>query len=142
MKTRFTVERYSCVHPDCLSTAASSLSSEANGIFFPTWTALQAHNRIAHPPTCPYTSCNGRTFSATKNLRAHLKVHQEREVEDALACMNGDEVDADEEAERKKRRRGGEIGRDWICKEWACEKAFKSVRRLFTNYCCCLKKET
>jgi general transcription factor IIIA len=29
----------------------------------------------------------------------------------------------------RKRRRGGEIGRDWVCQVKECRKDFKSVRR-------------
>ena len=39
------------------------------------------------------------------------------------------ECDADDEGEgATKRRRGGEIGRDWKCTEPGCDKDFKSVR--------------
>lgn len=74
-------------------------------------------------------SCNGRTFNAQKNLKAHLKVHEQREADKELY---GDS-DADDESESSntttKRRRGGETGRDWVCEVESCGKDFKSVRR-------------
>jgi general transcription factor IIIA len=94
--------------------------------FYPTWTALQHHIRTSHPPTCPYEECAGRTFSAQKGLRAHLKLHDQRALEDAL---NEHEHGSSEEedAPPQKRRRGGEIGRDWKCEVDGCTKDFKSV---------------
>lgn len=89
--------------------------------------------RAAHPPTCPYAACGGRTFSAQKGLRAHLRIHAERELEAELerhcGAGAGDEGEADDRP--RKRRRGGEVGRDWACEEPGCEKDFKSVRRFF-----------
>ena len=47
------------------------------------------------------------------------------------ADTENDEAEADDEGtgagQRPKRRRGGEVGRDWVCEEEGCEKAFKSV---------------
>lgn len=85
--------------------------------------------KSAHPPVCPYPSCDGRTFGSQKGLRGHLKVHEDREIEDQLREDADDEADGgDAENETPaKRRRGGEIGRDWRCSEEACGKAFKSV---------------
>ena len=108
--------RYVCTHLNC----SSALQ------YFPTWSALQAHNRATHPATCPYTSCNGKTFSQQKGLRAHLKLHEQREVEEALQGHIV-ELDVIDEQQPLKRRRGGEIGRDWKCDEDGCTKAFKSV---------------
>jgi general transcription factor IIIA len=60
-------------------------------------------------------------------------VHQQREVEDALEAAARGSDDEEELSERvgnnraNKRRRGGEFGRDWVCNEQGCEKAFKSV---------------
>ena len=68
--------RYVCSHPKCLS--------NPEPVVFPTWTALQAHHRLSHPAICPYPSCNGRTFSQQKGLRAHLKLHEQQEVEASL----------------------------------------------------------
>lgn len=55
-----------------------------------------------------------------------MKLHEEREVEAGLDDDN--EEDADGEARPKKRRRGGEMGRDWKCGVEGCGKDFKSVR--------------
>jgi general transcription factor IIIA len=71
---------------------------------------------------CPYPECNGRTFSASKNLKAHLKVHENKEAE---ALLQQQDADA---GRPTKRRRGGEVGRDWECTEKGCDKTFKSVR--------------
>lgn len=106
-----------------------------NPTFYPTWTALQHHIRTAHPPTCPHISCNGKTFSAQKGLRAHLKLHEQREVEEGLNAIASD---VDDEANNSdvpalKKRRGGEVGRDWVCDIGGCTKDFKSVRHLFTD---------
>ncbi|CCM00919.1 uncharacterized protein FIBRA_02965 [Fibroporia radiculosa] len=101
--------------------------------YFSTWSALQHHIRTAHPPTCPHPSCKGKTFTAQKGLRAHLKIHAERNLEVDLesAMVNS----GDEDAERpRKRRRGGELGRDWICPEPACGKDFKSKKALTTHH--------
>ncbi|CCA73359.1 related to PZF1-TFIIIA (transcription initiation factor) [Serendipita indica DSM 11827] len=61
--------RYMCSVGDCIT---------AGPQYFQTWTQLQAHIRAAHPPTCPYEGCEEKTFSSQKNLKAHLKVHEER----------------------------------------------------------------
>ncbi|EAU91525.1 transcription factor iiia [Coprinopsis cinerea okayama7 len=115
--------RYTCVHADCLA------KSEETPNFFPNWTALQNHIRTAHPPTCHHDSCSGRTFASQKGLRAHLKLHEERELE---AQIRG-HVDSDAEEDLgppKKRRRGGEIGRDWKCDFDGCTKDFKSKKAM------------
>lgn len=59
-------------------------------------------------------------------MRAHLKLHEEREVE---AGLEEDETDGEQGGEDRprKRRRGGEMGRDWKCDIEDCEKDFKSV---------------
>ncbi|KAH8110757.1 hypothetical protein DFH11DRAFT_1859986 [Phellopilus nigrolimitatus] len=104
--------------------------------YFSTWTALQAHSRTAHPATCPYPSCQGKTFSQHKGLRAHLKLHEQQEVEEALAGAaynNNDDADDEEESRPVKRRRGGEVGREWKCEEEGCVKDFKSKRALTTH---------
>lgn len=112
--------RYRCTHPTCIQNGGSK--------HFRTWTQLQAHTRETHPPTCPYPSCKGKTFTQQKGLRSHLKIHEQREIEDQLKASAG--FDADDEGEgATKRRRGGEIGRDWQCTEPNCDKAFKSVGR-------------
>jgi general transcription factor IIIA len=67
-----------------------------------------------------------------------LKLHEEREVEEGLVmnsegeCVRGEGEDGEEERPNKKRRRGGEVGRDWKCAVAGCIKDFKSVRSLLT----------
>lgn len=115
-----TERRYTCCQPVCLQNTGN------NRPHFRTWSDLQAHNRLAHPATCPYLSCNGRTFNSHKNLRGHLKVHEEREADEELRS----DSDADDEGERNldlKRRRDGKSGRDWKCDVKGCGKDFKSV---------------
>jgi hypothetical protein len=68
-----------------------------------------------------HASCNGRTFASQHNLRAHQKLHEQQELE---ALLTGVETPGTIDYPRK-RRRGGELGRDWKCDK--CEKEFKSV---------------
>ena len=121
--SRFTIyfatgNRYACIEPTCTS---GSPADSASPLYFPNWTALQAHIRERHPPTCQNPECNGRTFATQKGLKGHLKVHEEREIEAALEDAVG------EDGRPKKKRRGGEIGRDWACNVDECVKSFKSV---------------
>ena len=124
------------MHPGCLAPVAlPALSSDpAEPAYFPTWTALQHHIRTAHPPMCPRASCDGRTFASHAGLRAHLKVHADADVEAVEdrgieTRESGEQDSGDEEEHRpRKRRRGGELGRDWRCEEDGCGKEFKSVR--------------
>ena len=109
-------KRYACIHIDCIGGANST------GTFFSTWSALQSHIRINHPPACLYPSCNGRTFATQGNLRAHIKLHEERETELQL------ETAEDHDEPLRKKRRGGDQGRDWQCDVLGCDKDFKSVR--------------
>src|SRR5688572_14128291 len=119
LRMRSAATRYACTHPTCLT------STNPTPTFFQTWSALQAHMKTTHPPTCPHPSCNGRAFSNHSNLRAHMRLHEEREDEMALdADVRGD---SDVEEPQRKKRRGGEHGRDWKCEEAGCEKDFKSV---------------
>ncbi|KIK68994.1 hypothetical protein GYMLUDRAFT_91402 [Collybiopsis luxurians FD-317 M1] len=119
-------KRYTCVHVNCLPTLERSI------VFYPTWSALQQHTRTAHPPTCTHPSCNGRVFSTAGNLRAHLKLHAERDEE---AQLNAILAQTDEEGEPpKKRRRGGEYGRDWKCPVESCGKDFKSNKALTVHH--------
>jgi len=121
-------KRYTCAHHSCSSRH-----------YFSTWTELQAHNRTAHPATCPYDSCMGKTFTQQKGLKAHLKLHEQRDLEHVLNIHLDGEHDADaedssaEDARSVKRRRGGEIGRDWKCDIDCCTKDFKSKKAL-TNH--------
>lgn len=39
---------------------------------FPTWSALQEHNKSAHPPICTYSECKGKKFKTAKTLKKHL----------------------------------------------------------------------
>ncbi|KAI0932343.1 hypothetical protein AcW2_001001 [Taiwanofungus camphoratus] len=122
-------KRYTCVHQTCLP------ATNQPATYYPTWSALQHHMRTAHPPICPHPSCNGKTFTAQKGLRAHLKLHAERDLETQLEKAVAESADEDEEEERPlKRRRGGEVGRDWICQEAGCSKDFKSKKALTTHH--------
>ncbi|KAH9971433.1 hypothetical protein BGW80DRAFT_1322403 [Lactifluus volemus] len=112
-------KRYTCVNAVCRTAPESA--------FYPTWTALQHHIRTAHPPRCPHEDCTGRTFSSQKGLCAHLKLHEEKAIEDG----NSDE---EEDTLPRKRRRGGEIGRDWKCEVEGCGKDFKSKQALTTHH--------
>ncbi|KAI0296094.1 hypothetical protein B0F90DRAFT_1747231 [Multifurca ochricompacta] len=120
-------KRYTCVNLICR--AAPELA------FYQTWTALQHHIRTAHPPTCPHEECAGRTFSAQRNLRAHLKVHDQRMIEEELEEHEwGSWEDEDDTPPRKRRRRGVEVGRDWECEMEGCAKDFKSKKALMTHH--------
>lgn len=122
-------KRYTCVHPSCLIAGSSAPT------YYSTWTSLQHHIRTAHPPMCPHSLCNGRTFASHHSLRAHLKLHEEKEVEGGLYEDNGEEED-DVERTPKRRRRGGEFGRDWKCEIEGCGKDFKSVSVFDIDICC------
>lgn len=111
-------KRYTCVHQNCLAVPGQSPT------YYPTWTSLQHHIRTAHPPTCVHPSCNGKTFSTQKGLRAHEKLHLEWDAEAQL--------EANEPP--RKRRRGGELGRDWKCDVEHCGKDFKSKKALTTHH--------
>ncbi|KAJ7287319.1 transcription factor iiia [Mycena rebaudengoi] len=119
-------KRYTCAHSTCLATNGGIIK------FYPNWTALQHHNRTAHPPTCSHPSCNNRVFSSQKGLRAHQKLHEERAIEAEIDAAVGSEDENDDEPPRKKRR-GGELGRDWKCNVGGCTKDFKSKRALTTH---------
>lgn len=122
----FPEKRYACVHFDCLVTVGSALT------YFRTWTALQHHVRTAHPPKCTHPSCNGRIFSNRKGLRAHQKLHEQRADGEQLDAALAESAE-DDESPRKKRR-GGEFGRDWKCEAEGCEKDFKSVCSLNLSF--------
>ena len=95
--------------------------------YFPTWSALQHHIRTIHPPTCTHPSCQGRTFTSQRGLRAHHKLHEERELEEQMGDGVVIEDDIYGEETPRGRRRGGELGRDWKCDVDGCAKDFKSV---------------
>jgi hypothetical protein len=109
--------RYACANDTCRSTLAGTSSP----LYFPNWTALQDHNREHHPPTCPHSECEGRIILSHKGLKGHLKVHEQRDIEDAL------ERAVAEDDRPRKRWRGGEVGRDWACGVDDCVKTFKSA---------------
>ncbi|KZT06855.1 uncharacterized protein LAESUDRAFT_743186 [Laetiporus sulphureus 93-53] len=121
-----TEKRYTCVHESCLPAPGSAPT------YFQTWSTLQHHMRASHPPTCPYPSCNGKAFAAQKGLRAHLKLHSERDLEAELAAA--ETLPSEDGETPKKRRRGGEVGRDWICAEEGCGKDFKSKKALTSHH--------
>lgn len=63
---------------DSIATAEPNGDDESNFPHFATWSALQEHNKIEHPPTCPHAECRGRTFKNNKKLRKHcIKFHLE-----------------------------------------------------------------
>ncbi|KAF8170334.1 hypothetical protein K438DRAFT_1909432 [Mycena galopus ATCC 62051] len=118
-------KRYTCSNPSCLAASGDNIT------FYPTWTALQRHTRTEHPPTCLHTSCNGRIFSSQKGLRTHQKLHEQQAADaDLDAALNTEDLDG--EPPRKKRR-GGEVGRDWKCDVDGCTKDFKSKKALTTH---------
>ncbi|KAH9857901.1 hypothetical protein C2E23DRAFT_746762 [Lenzites betulinus] len=121
------VKRYTCVHKSCLPTEG------VEPAYYFTWSALQHHMRTAHPPTCPHPLCNGKTFTQQKGLRAHLKIHAQRDEEGDMDGAVADPDTEDEERPRK-RRRGGEVGRDWACDVAGCDKDFKSKKALTTHH--------
>lgn len=141
--------RYLCTHP----------SHPSAGLSFPTWSLLRTHINTAHPPSCPYDECKGRPpFKTKKGLKAHLKVHMEREEDDRLLGKEKDQPESDEgdgERRGRKRLRGHGVnddedregaprpmkkvrrrsvsvaGKDWFCEQGECGKGFKSVGRAF-----------
>ncbi|KIK90842.1 hypothetical protein PAXRUDRAFT_662159 [Paxillus rubicundulus Ve08.2h10] len=125
-------KRYTCSHVDCLP------GPNKGPVFFVTWTTLQAHIRNDHPPTCMHPSCAGRTFASQHNLRAHQKLHEQQEVETLLRNDVNDSTPGDvtdsECRQPLKRRRGGELCRDWKCDFAGCEKDFKSKKALTTHH--------
>lgn len=54
------------------------------------WSALQAHIKTEHPPTCPQPECDNRTFKSSARLRDHLKVHEQRAADLAAAVSEDD----------------------------------------------------
>jgi hypothetical protein len=108
-------DRYVCVTECCITDPK----------YFQTWSLLQAHIRTVHPPTCPNPGCEDKTFASQKNFKAHLKVHEERDIQESLEdAMDYDKSHDETEGPSK---RTIEVGRDWKCEWDSCEKAFKSV---------------
>lgn len=59
-----------------------------------------------HPPTCPHPECDGKTFTSSKGLKAHLVIHGEKEeerIEKGLETDGGYTTDG--RGKRKKRLR-------------------------------------
>ncbi|KAG2034801.1 hypothetical protein BDR03DRAFT_1013112 [Suillus americanus] len=84
----------------------------------------QAYIRETHPPTCLHHSCNEQIIAPQPNLHAHQKLHEQQELEAALA-----DVEPSEATDLPHRhRRSGEVGRDW-----KCGKEFKSMKALTTH---------
>lgn len=44
---------------------------------FGTWSALQKHHKLVHPPICPYPECDNKRFTTARGLRLHLIIHDE-----------------------------------------------------------------
>ena len=84
--------------------------------------------RTDHPPTCMHPECLGRAFASHHNLRAHQKLHEQQEAEVLIYNVDGVNVTDAEGSQPRKRRRGGELGRDWKCDFADCGKDFKTVR--------------
>jgi general transcription factor IIIA len=61
-----------------------------------------------------------------------MKLHEQRDIEEQMLISQSRSLTSpNEDAEPPlKRRRGGEIGRDWICDADGCDKEFKSVSLL------------
>ncbi|KAL0577742.1 hypothetical protein V5O48_004236 [Marasmius crinis-equi] len=106
-----TKKRYACTYDGC--TKAYTKPSR-----------LEEHER-SHTGFC-----KGRKFASQKGLRAHQKLHEQREVE---AALNVSDVE-DGDTRPRKKRRGGEIGRDWRCEVEGCGKDFKSSKALGTHH--------
>ena len=54
-----------------------------------------------------------------------MTLHDESAVEDLVGNDSDAETDLDEPP--RKKRRGGDVGRDWVCDVEGCGKDFKSV---------------
>ena len=72
----FADERYVCLH------ASHAVGGKPK---FANWTALQAHNRTAHPPICPHAECDGKEFSSNKQLKKHMMRRHVDGVEEQMA---------------------------------------------------------
>lgn len=61
---------------------------------FSTWSALQEHNKLEHPPTCPHAECHGRTFKSNKKLRKHcIKFHLDTLPQSEEECTAEEDED-------------------------------------------------
>ncbi|GAA6013971.1 hypothetical protein JCM11491_003473 [Sporobolomyces phaffii] len=86
--------RYVCLHPDCASLPLAARQ-------FSVWSHLQKHTKTAHPPTCPYPVCNGKTFTTPRGLKNHLSIH---EREDAKGAEGKDFADPSQRSSVKRKR--------------------------------------
>ncbi|GAA5970582.1 hypothetical protein JCM3765_006885 [Sporobolomyces pararoseus] len=97
--------RYVCLHPDC---AALPLAERQ----FPLWSHLQKHAKAAHPPTCPYPVCNGKTFTTPRGLKNHLAIHERESAKGEEGKDFGDPSQRSsvkrKRSERRKKREGKE----------------------------------
>ena len=131
--------RYTCSHPEHEDQMPS----------FPTWSSLQTHLHEAHPPMCPHEECHGRVFKDRDRLRDHLKVHAHRAEDTARDAFDTGSESVDlpstlnrAESRRARKRRMSEAsgrpqklsriidreaGKDHVCSESGCKKAFKTV---------------
>jgi len=57
-----------------------------------------------------------------------MKLHDERETE--LQLETTQHLGQNDDEPSKKKRRGGDQGRDWQCDVLGCDKDFKSVRNI------------
>jgi general transcription factor IIIA len=117
-------------------------------LHFPNWSSLQAHLKDQHPPSCHYAECVGRTFGSQRSLKAHLKVHEEREIDLERQGVQSSEIHHTvhpllSKKERKRKRQAvvaggkspklvriddGEEGKAVACDHEGCTKAYKTVR--------------
>ncbi|KAF7970429.1 hypothetical protein HWV62_24177 [Athelia sp. TMB] len=73
----------------------------------------------------------------TKNYeytQKYMILHDERDLEEQLDRADEDNESEGEDKRPRKRRRGGELGRDWKCEVAGCEKDFKSKKAMITHH--------
>jgi hypothetical protein len=117
-----TTGRYVCMHDHTQDGTPGGVAQFAN------WSALQAHQRSAHKPTCPFADC-GKQFKETRNLRQHL--HRIHGCKDDDSQGGGDggktnvdgsmEFSGDTDIERAEALR---------CSNSACTRLFGSIRSM------------